>query len=265
MTIAEAGHTITVNGQEKISSQHLARLAYVYLRQSSPGQVAHHRESQINQARTADRARRLGWDAASVHVIHTDQGLSGQSRDQRHGFQQLLSEVSLGKVGIILGYEVSRLARNNSDWYRLLEAAAVFDTLIADYDGIYDLHQFNDRLLLGLKGTMSEAELHLLRLRLEGGHKRQLERGDYRQGLPTGSTRLPDGSVIQDPDEQLRHTLQLVFQKFAELGSCNRVLLYLQKQAIQLPRRQMAGRFQGDILCKAPTYGAIYAILTNPA
>jgi DNA invertase Pin-like site-specific DNA recombinase len=265
MTIAEGSCTIVLNGQEKISSQHLARLAYVYLRQSSPGQVAHHRESQINQVRMADRARQLGWEAASVHIIHTDQGLSGQSSDQRQGFQQLLSEVSLGKVGIIFGYEVSRLARNNSDWYRLLEAAAVFDTLIADYDGIYDLHQFNDRLLLGLKGTMSEAELHLLRLRLEGGRKRQLERGDYRQGLPTGLTRLPDGSVIQDPDEQIRHMLQLVFQKFAELGSCNRVLLYLQKQAIYLPRRQMAGRFQGDILWKAPTYGAIYAILTNPA
>ena len=265
MTHAEGSYPVAVNGQEKVSAQHLARLAYVYLRQSSPGQVAYHRESQINQTRMAERARVLGWDPTRIQIINTDQGLSGHSSDQRHGFQQLLSEVSFGKVGIIFGYEVSRLARNNSDWYRLLEAAAVFDTLIADYDGIYDLHQFNDRLLLGLKGTMSEAELHLLRLRLEGGRKRQLERGDYRQGLPTGFIRLPDGGVVQDPDEQIRHTLQLVFHKFEELGSCNRVLQYLQKHAVRLPRRQMAGRYKGQILWKAPTYGALYAILTNPA
>lgn len=263
--ITAEGTTPLVNGQEKVAAHHLERQAYIYLRQSTPGQVTHNRESQLNQARMAERARQLGWDDAQIHIIRTDLGVSGRRGSHRQGFQALLNDVSLGNAGIIFGYEVSRLARNNSDWYRLLEAAAVFDTLIADYDGIYDLHHFNDRLLLGLKGTMSEAELHLLQLRLAGGRKRQLERGDYRQGLPTGFIRLVDGSVDQDPDDRVRHTIELVFTIFRDLGSCNQVLAYLQENGIELPRRQMSGRFKGDILWKAPTHGAIYAMLTNPA
>ena len=195
MTVAEPVASF-INGQEKIRPEHLKRTAYIYLRQSTSGQVLYHRESQVNQERMADRARQLGWSSAEIQIIRSDLGQSGREAENRQGFQTLLSEVSLGHVGAIFGYEVSRLSRNNSDWYRLLEAAALFDTLIADYDGIYDLNLFNDRLLLGLKGTMSEAELHLIQLRMVAGRKRQLERGVYRQSLPTGYMRLEDGTVI---------------------------------------------------------------------
>ena len=153
----------------KIQPQHHQRLACVYIRQSTPEQVRHHQESRRNQERMAERASQLGWPAHQTQIIREDLGKSGRSSQQRSGFRNLLSDISLGQVGIVFCYEVSRLARNSRDWHQLLEAAALFDTLIADYDGIYDLHHFNDRLLLGLKGTMSEAELHLLKLRMMAG------------------------------------------------------------------------------------------------
>jgi DNA invertase Pin-like site-specific DNA recombinase len=256
--------TNLVNGQEKIRVDHLNRQAYIYIRQSSAGQVVYHRESQINQEQMADRAYLLGWDPSDVQIIRTDLGISGRDADNRKGFQKLLSEVSLGQVGIIFGYEVSRLARNSSDWYKLLEAAAIFDTLIADYDGVYDLNLFNDRLLLGLKGTMSEAELHLIQLRLVAGRKRQLERGVYRQYLPTGYIRLNDGTVIQDPNEQIRRCFQLIFSKFRQLGSCNKLLAYLREESILIPRRQVSGIHKGETLWKVPAYAALYQILTIP-
>lgn len=253
-----------INGQAKIRAEHRNRTAYIYMRQSTAAQVIYHRESQINQERMADRARLLGWDAAHVQIIRSDLGQSGREADNRQGFQMLLTEISLGRVGIIFGYEVSRLSRNNSDWYRLLEAAAIFDTLIADYDGIYDLNLFNDRLLLGLKGTMSEAELHLIQLRLVGGRNRQLERGVYRQFLPTGYIRLADGSVIQDPNQQVRHVFQLIFEKFREVSSCGQLLSYFCEENILIPRRQVSGIHKGEILWKLPTYSALYETLTTP-
>lgn len=252
------------NGQEKIRSTHLERNALVYLRQSTPGQVLHHRESQLNQTQMANRAHQLGWHQDCVHIIQTDLGQSGREATQRHGFQHLLSEVSLGRVGIIFGYEVSRLSRNNSDWYRLLELTAIFDTLIADYDGIYDLNLFNDRLLLGLKGTMSEAELHLMQLRLAAGRNRQLERGEYQSYLPTGYVRLEDGSVIKDPNERIRQVLDLLFAKFREFPSCTRLLQYFADHDIQLPRRQVSGVNKGDVIWKPVQYRALYEILTIP-
>lgn len=252
------------NGQEKIWSTHLERNALVYLRQSTSGQVLHHRESQLNQIQMANRAHQLGWHQDHVHIIQTDLGQSGREATQRHGFQHILSEVSLGHVGIIFGYEVSRLSRNNSDWYRLLELTAMFDTLIADYDGIYDLNLFNDRLLLGLKGTMSEAELHLMQLRLAAGRKRQLERGEYQSYLPTGYVRLDDGSVIKDPNERVRQVLDLLFAKFREFPSCTRLLQYFADHDIQLPRRQVSGINKGDVIWKPVQYGALYEILTIP-
>ena len=211
-------------GHRKIQLHHHQRLACIYIRQSSAGQVRHHQESQLNQERMADRARQLGWPAKQVQLITEDLGKSGSGSQQRSGFRNLLSDISLGKVGIVFCYEVSRLARNSHDWHHLLEAAGLFDTLIADYDGIYDLHHFNDRLLLGLKGTMSEAELHLLKLRMVAGRKRQLERGAYRHLLPSGLVRLEDGVVIKDPDEQVRQVIELVFGTFARLKSCAKVL-----------------------------------------
>jgi DNA invertase Pin-like site-specific DNA recombinase/tRNA(Ser,Leu) C12 N-acetylase TAN1 len=249
----------------KITATHLERLACVYVRQSTPKQVERHRESQRYQYHLVQRAAALGWSKERTRVIDSDLGLSGSESTHRGGFTDLVAEVSLGHVGIVLGYEVSRLARNNRDWYHLLDLAAVFGTLIADSDGIYDTRLYNDRLLLGLKGTMSEAELHLLRLRLSAGRMNQVRRGAYRQHLPTGLTRLPDGTVVKEPDEQVRHTIELVFEKFEELGSCEKVLCYLRRHDIRLPRQQRAGLHAGELLWKRASYAAILEIMHNPA
>lgn len=257
--------TVLVSGQEKITPHHLERMAYIYVRQSSPGQVANNKESALNQRLMAKRAAALGWRPDQIRILHTDQGLSGKGSDPRLGFQELVAEVSLGHVGIILGYEVSRLARNNSDWYRLMELADALDTLIGDYDGIYEPGAYNDRLLLGLKGTISEAELHLLRLRMEAGRMRQIERGAYRQGLPTGLVRLPDGTVVKDPDDQVRHSIELVLVKFEELRSARQVLRYLRDHNIRLPRRHIAGIHAGELLWKPAEAHMVYAIVHNPA
>src|SRR5512145_259159 len=166
----------------KIQQTHQQRLAYVYVRQSSPKQVAQNLESQRLQYQLAQRAEELGWRSEQVRIIDEDQGLSGKESAGRDGFQDLVAEVSLGQVGIVFGYQVSRLARNNADWYHLLDLAAVFDTLIADADGVYNLRDYNDRLILGLKGTMSEAELHWLHQRLDDGRLSKVRRGEYHQG-----------------------------------------------------------------------------------
>jgi DNA invertase Pin-like site-specific DNA recombinase len=256
---------VSINGQEKIVAAHLERTAYIYIRQSSLGQVLNNKESALNQRRMAERAVALGWPDTAIRIINADQGLSGTSSDPRLGFREMLAEVALGHVGIIFSYEVARLSRNNTDWYRLLDLAAVFNTLIGDYDGIYDLNLFNDRLLLGLKGTISEAELHYIQLRMVEGRMRQIERGEYRQALPTGLIRLADGRVVKDPDDQIRHTITLVFTKFEELGSARQVFGYLRDANIRLPRRHVAGPHAGELLWKRPTPGAVYSILKNPA
>jgi DNA invertase Pin-like site-specific DNA recombinase len=249
---------------DKITTHHYERHAYVYVRQSSVKQVLHHRESQYNQYALVERAQALGWPAERVHIIDADQGCSGQD-GTRPGFQALVAEVSLGRVGVILAYEASRLARSNADWYALLDLAALRHTLIADPDGVYDPCSYNDRLLLGLRGMMSEAELHLLRLRMEAGRLRQIERGDYRQQLPTGLVRLPDGRVVKDPDLQVQHSLELIFALFAELGSCQKVLRRLRDQGVRLPRRQTGGADAGATLWKVPSEAVIYETLHNPA
>src|SRR3990172_3636882 len=232
----------------KITAAHHQRLAFIYVRQSTQKQVTQNQESQQYQYRLQLRAQELGWPAERVRVIDSDLGLSGSEAAGRSGFQELVAEISLGHVGIVFGYEVSRLARNNRDWYLLLDLAAVFGTLIADNDGIYDPRQYNDRLLLGLKGTMSEAELHLLRQRLDAGRLNQVKRGAYRQTLPTGYVRLPDGTVVKDPDDQVRHVLELMFSKFAELGSAGKVIRYLRQNGILFPRRQSAGPQANQLL-----------------
>lgn len=249
----------------KISAFHQQRLAYIYVRQSSLKQVYHHQESQHYQYRLKERALELGWSAERIRIIDTDLGLSGREAEGRAGFQTLVAEISLGRVGIVFGYEVSRLARNNHDWYHLLDLAAMFGTLIADSDGIYDPRLYNDRLLLGLKGTMSEAELHLLRQRLDEGRMNQVKRGAYRQNLPTGLIRLPDGRVVKDPDDQVRHAIELVFSQFEALGSINKVLRYLRQHKIRLPRRQRSGPQAGHLLWKVASESALTTMMHNPA
>lgn len=249
----------------KITPQHQQRLAYIYVRQSTLKQVHHNQESQAYQYRLRQRAVELGWIEERIRIIDSDLGTSGRESTARVGFQTLVAEVSLGRVGIVFGYEVSRLARNNYDWYHLLDLAAMFGTLIADCDGIYDPRLYNDRLLLGLKGTMSEAELHMLRQRLDAGRMNQVKRGTYRQRLPTGYLRLPDGAVVKDPDEQVRHVIELVFDKFSELGSVNKVVRYLRRNKVLLPRRQTAGPQANQLLWKVASESAVTDMLHNPA
>jgi len=249
----------------KITSQHLERLAYIYVRQSTPKQVEHNRESQVYQYRLSQRAQALGWRVDRTHIIDADLGLSARDSQHRDGFQELIAKVSLGQVGIIFGYEVSRLARNNRDWYHLLDLAAVFGTLIADADGIYDPRLYNDRLLLGLKGTMSEAELHWLKMRLEAGKMNKVRGGAYQQPLPTGLIRLPDGTVVKDPDQQLQRVIVMIFTKFAELGSCRQLLRFLKREQILIPRRHPVGRYAGQLMWKSPTDSMLLSILHNPA
>lgn len=255
---------MTANSPSKITSGHQARDAYVYVRQSSPQQVLHNQESQRNQYALVQRARSLGWPATQVHVIDSDLGQSGQD-SLRTGFRELVAAVSLGRVGLVLAYEASRLARNNTDWYSLLDLATVQGTLIADADGVYDPREYNDRLLLGLRGMLSEAELHLLRLRLDAGRLRQVERGVYRQHLPTGLERLPDGQVVKDPDLQVQRTLALVFERFTQLGSCQKVMRRFRDEGLRLPRRQRSGLDRGRVIWKRVSDAALYDILRNPA
>jgi DNA invertase Pin-like site-specific DNA recombinase len=238
--------------------------AYIYIRRSSPKQVQYHRESQLNQYALVDRAVALGWSVDRVHVIDADLGQSGQDGN-RPGFQELVTAVSLGHVGLILAYEASRLARSNADWYALLDLAALRGTLIADADGVYDPSTYNDRLLLGRRGMLSEAELHLIQLRLAAGRHRQIERGAYRQQLPTGLLRLPDGRVVKDPDRQVQHAIELVFARFVELGSCAKVVRRFRDEGLRLPRRQTGGPWVGEVLWKPACATAVYEILHNPA
>lgn len=263
MTATTAASSLAMSS--KITARHLQKRAYVYVRQSSPKQLYHHREGRENQYALVERAVALGWPEEMVRVIDSDLGLSGQSSTNREGFKDLVGEVSLGHAGIILCYEASRLARNNADWYSLLDVAAVRGTLLADTDGVYDPADRNDRMLLGLRGMMSEAELHLLEARMADGRLRQVEQGTYRQVLPTGLQRLSGGQVVKDPDQHVQKTISLVFERFQELGSAQKVLRSFRDDSVMLPRRQVAGERAGQLIWRKPNDAAIYDILRNPA
>jgi DNA invertase Pin-like site-specific DNA recombinase len=249
----------------KIQPTHTQRAACVYIRQSTPGQVEHNRESTARQYALADRASQLGWSKEQVVIIDDDLGLSGSSTDKRSGFARLTSEVALAHVGIVLGLEVSRLARNNADWYRLLELCGVTDTLIGDNDGVYHQALFNDRLLLGLKGTMSEAELHIIRARLDGGIRNKAARGELRRGLPVGLVwGEQDGEVLFHPDEAVTGAIRTVFERFAEFGSARRVWLWFRSEGLSFPLQHAPTGEPGPIRWVTPTYTALHHILTNP-
>jgi DNA invertase Pin-like site-specific DNA recombinase len=246
----------------KIKPSHIQRAAMVYLRQSTPSQVEHNRESTARQYALADKACQLGWAKEQVIIIDEDLGLSGSSTDKRSGFARLTSEVALAHVGIVLGLEVSRLARNNADWYRLLELCGITDTVIGDNDGVYHPALFNDRLLLGLKGTMSEAELHILRARLDGGIRNKAARGELRRGLPVGFIwGERDGEVLFHPDQAVSGAISTVFERFAEFGSARRVWLWFRSAGLSFPLQDGP---HGQIRWVAPTYTALHHILTNP-
>jgi DNA invertase Pin-like site-specific DNA recombinase len=237
----------------------------VYVRQSSPHQVAENRESADLQYQLRRRAVELGWAESRVLVIDDDQGCSGQSIDNRPGFQRLLAEVSLGHVGVVFGREMSRLARSNRDWHQLLELCALFQVLLADADGVYEPRDVNDRLLLGLKGTLSEAETHVLRMRLHEGKLNKARRGELFTCVPIGYIRSADGGIALDPDEQVRSVVQMVFDQFAELGSVTKVHARLVAQGVRIGVRVHRGPERGQLVWRSARRSTIYEMLKHPA
>ncbi len=226
-----------MNESLKVQAHHLARDAYLYIRQSSMRQVVENIESTKRQYALRTRATALGWPDERIVVIDCDQGESGASAAWREGFRRLVTDVGLGRAGIVMGLEVSRLARNNADWHRLLEICALADTLILDEDGVYDPAHFNDRLLLGLKGTMSEAELHVLKARLRGGILNKVRRGEYRCNLPTGFVYDEAGDVVLDPDAQVRETIGYFFETFSRVGSAHQTVKAFRDEGLCFPSR----------------------------
>ena len=248
----------------KIKAEHLKRDAYLYVRQSTLRQVAENGESTQRQYALRDRAIAAGWPAERVHIIDCDQGKSGSSAAARDGFQELVSEVALGKAGIVMGLEVSRLARNSADWHRLIELCALTATVILDEDGVYDPANFNDRLLLGLKGTMSEAELHILKARMRGGQLNKARRGELEMGPPVGLVYQPDGAIGLDPDAQVQDALRLVFETFDRTGSAMKTVQFFQEQGILFPRRLRTGPGKGELRWAPPQHSRILQVLHNP-
>jgi len=248
----------------KIGADHLRRDAFLYVRQSSLRQVFENTESTKRQYALRDRAVALGWPIERIHVIDSDQGVSGAQAAGRDGFQLLVTEVAMGHAGIVLGLEVSRLARNNADWHRLLELAALSHTLICDEDGVYDPAHFNDRLLLGLKGTMSEAELHVLKSRLQGGILNKARRGELEIALPVGLVYGLDGRVCLDPDRQIQDTVRLLFDTFRETGSACAVMRRMRAQHILFPRRITRGIGKGEVLWGELDHSRVLEVLHNP-
>ena len=249
---------------EKIRAFHRERLAVVYVRQSTVQQVLDHQESTRLQYGLVNQAQALGWATDRILVIDEDLGKSGASAQGRTGFQRLVSEVSLDHVGIILSVEMSRLARSNKDWHQLLELCALFHTLIADLDGIYDPVQYNDRLLLGLKGTMSEAELHLLKQRMHQGRLSKAGRGELQFALPVGYIWSPTGELQFDPDEQVQQVVRLIFRKFEDLGTLGGLLRYLAGQQIQLGVRVREGPGKGELVWRRPNRATVQMMLKHP-
>lgn len=249
---------------EKIKSQHLRRNAYLYVRQSTLRQVMENTESTERQYGLRQRAIRLGWSQEQIVVIDSDLGQSGSSAADREGFQYLVAEVGLGRAGIVMGLEVSRLARNSADWHRLLEMCALTETLILDEDGLYDPAHFNDRLLLGLKGTMSEAELHVLKARLQGGILNKARRGELIMPLPIGFQYGPEGQVMLDPDREIQESLRVFFETFRRTGSATATVKAFREQGLTFPHRVRGGLNKGEVVWKCLLHSRTLWLLHNP-
>jgi DNA invertase Pin-like site-specific DNA recombinase len=262
--VAQQRLRTSVLHSDKITERHLQKRAIVYVRQSTQQQVLEHRESTARQYALADRAAALGWPSAAVEVIDEDQGQSGSSAEGRSGFQRLLSEVSSDRVGLILGLEMSRLARSCKDWHALLELCAIYRTLLADADGLYDPSNYNDRLLLGLKGTMSEAELHILKDRLQQGMWNKAQRGEVLNHAPIGYVRTPAGDFVIDPDEQVQSVVRLVFVQFTRRGSVNGLLRWLVVHEVKLPIRPHFGISRGELEWRRPNRVTLLNLLHHP-
>ena len=248
----------------KIQAYHRDRLAIVYIRQSTLQQVEHHSESTKLQYALVEKAYSLGWSKEHLMVIDEDLGRSGANAEGRPGFQKLVTEVSLEHVGLIIGIDISRLARSCRDWYQLLEVCSLFRTLIADTDGIYDPCNYNDRLLLGLKGTMSEAELHVIKQRMIAGKKAKAKRGELGMQLAMGYIKQPSGEVIKDPDEQAQSIISLIFTLFEKFRTINGVLQYLVQNEIQMPHRERSGLNKGELIWRRINRVTLTNLLHNP-
>jgi DNA invertase Pin-like site-specific DNA recombinase len=266
-SVEPAPAAVVTPADPKVTARHLARQAVVYVRQSSATQVQRHPESARRQYALTERAQRLGWAPEQVVVIDEDQGKSGAGRaaaHERDGFARLASSVGLGEVGLVLALEVSRLARNSAEWYRLLELATLAGALIADEDAVYDPRQFNDRLLLGLRGTVSEVELHCLQARLQGARLSKVRRGALALPLPVGYVRGRDGQVELDPDQEVQEAIRTVFAQFERLGAAAGVLRFFRAHGLRLPRRPVGGPAHGELIWAKPSYQAVYLVLSNP-
>jgi DNA invertase Pin-like site-specific DNA recombinase len=258
-----------VSDPSKITPEHLHRCAFVYVRQSSAAQVTHNRESTARQYQLVDRAVALGWKSDQIKLVDEDLGVSGSGMAERSGFAHMTADVALGRAGIVLALEVSRLARNNADWYRLLDLCSVTDTLIGDADGLYHPGLFNDRLVLGLKGTMSEAELHVLRARLNGGIRNKAARGELRRGLPVGFIwGEEEGEIRFHPDQSVVDPIRAVFARFTEMGSARRVWLHFRSEGLRFPSQRFPSLSQKNALdgieWVTPTYTKIHEVLSSP-
>ena len=248
----------------KVTQQHLQHDAYLYIRQSTPRQVLENIESTQRQYALRDRAVALGWPLERIHVLDCDLGKSGSQSAGRDGFQKLVNEVALGKAGLVMGLEVSRLARNSADWHRLIELCSLMDALILDEDGIYDPANFNDRLLLGLKGTLSEAELHFLKARMRGGMINKARRGELEMRPPVGLVYRDDGVLILDPDIEVQAALRLVFETFDRTGSAMQTTKLFHEQGIRFPRRIRKGVNKGELHWVRAAPSRILQVLHNP-
>jgi DNA invertase Pin-like site-specific DNA recombinase len=249
----------------KVTADHRQRHAYVYVRQSTLFQVQHHRESTERQYQLHHRAVELGWPPSAVTMLDEDQGQSATSSDYRFGFQRLVAEVATGQVGLVLMLEASRLARCGSDWHRLIELCSLSRTLLADEQAVYDPRDPNDRLLLGVKGTLSEAELMTLRTRLFAGRWNKARKGHLSRSLPTGYVLAPDGQWVKDPNRHVQDRLDYVFTLFRRVGVARQVLVLLQAEQLQLPVRQWGGPGHGQLAWHTPSYRALVRLLRNPA
>ena len=256
---------ITDQRSTKISDTHLQKIAYVYLRQSSMGQVRNHRESTERQYALQELARNLGWPTARIVVLDGDLGKSGTSTNDREDFKTLVADVSLGKAGAVFAIEASRLARSNADWHRLIEICGITGTLMIDEDGCYDPCDFNDGLLLGLKGTMAQAELHFIRARLQGNKLNKARKGELRFPLPVGYVFDELNYIVKDPDAQVRSSIDLVFDYFQQCGSAYGVVQRFAREKLEFPKRSYGGTWAGKLIWGRLTDARVTAILKNPS
>lgn len=249
----------------KITEQHRSRPAYIYVRQSTNAQVLHHQESTERQYALRTMALELGWSESAIRTLDRDLGMTGTEMTRREDFKTLVADVSMSQVGAVFALEVSRLARSNLDWHRLLELCALTATLVIDEDGCYDPSDFNDGLLLGLKGTMAQAELHFLHARLQGGKLNKAKKGELRFPLPVGYCYDEQGRIVPDADAEVRGAVAMVFRLFRETGSAYAVVHRFTEKGLRFPKRAYGGAWDGKIIWGRLSHSRVLGVLKNPS